>query len=186
MDDRLLSEDQRSAAQVATFERYWFPKQKPPLFTAAVSLDAPSDKAAAVGAALRAGADTNELDHDFHKCKVGVHARALGWFVDADIHLDPDINGGIGGMLNNLPAIEVMLRYGADPRLKSPACFGAKSPLTVVESNLSDGYQLEFYQAAWQMLDQAAEALAGECRRDGLCSPMPWRGRRPQARTVNN
>lgn len=167
-NDNSLSEEQIHAAINGVSDHGWFQREKPPLFAAAVSSDSPSDKAAAVEAALRAGADPNELDHDFSKTKCGIHARPLDWFINVEIQLDPDINGSIDGMLNNLPAIEVMLRHGADPRLASPYQLSSRSPLSVVESSLSKGDHLEFYQAAWQMFHQVAEALEGECRNDGL------------------
>lgn len=167
-NDDSLSQDDCRALITRISDHGWFQREKPPLFAAAVSSDSPSDKAAAVEAALRAGADPNELDHDFSKTKCGVHARPLDWFINVEIQLDPDINGSIDGMLNNLPAIEVMLRHGADPRLASPYQLSSRSPLFEVESSLSRGDHLEFYQAAWQMFHQVAEALEGECRNDGL------------------
>lgn len=162
-NDKSLSGDTYEAAILGISDRFWVKTHKPPLFTAALSLDSASDKATAVEAALRAGADPNELDHHLgiKYCK----GRALAFFVNADVYYD--YNGNTDGMLNNLPAIEVMLRYGADPRLAAPF-LGPKSALRHAAWGQERGYYPEFYDAAWQMLDQAAEALAGECRRDDL------------------
>lgn len=161
-NDKSLSEDLREAAFLSLFEKGWVETHKPPLFIAALSLDSASDKAVAVEAALRAGADPNELDHNPPKSNRG---RALAYFVNADVHYE--INGNTDGMLNNLPAIEVMLRYGADPRLAVPF-IGAQSAWLYAANGQSKGYWPEFYDPAWQMLDQAAKALDGECRCDDL------------------
>lgn len=160
--DKSLSVDQKQAAYLAMCEKDWVVTHKPPLFTAALSLDSASDKAAAVEAALRAGADPNELDHNPPKSNRG---RALAYFVNADVHYE--INGNTDGMLNNLPAIEVMLRYGADPRLAVPF-IGAHSAWIYAANGQRDGHWPEFYDPAWQMLDQAAKALDGECKRADL------------------
>lgn len=162
LNDESLCDDQGRDAYVAMFEKYWVATHKPPLFTAALSLDSASDKAAAVEAALRAGADPNELDHNPPRDNKG---RALAFFVNADLHCE--INGSTDGMLNNLPAIEVMLRYGADPRLAGPF-IGPTSAWIHAATGQKDGLWPEFYNPAWQMLDQAAKALDGECRRDDL------------------
>lgn len=159
-NDKSLSVDQKQAAYLAMCEKNWVATHKPPLFTAALSLDSASDKAIAVEAALRAGADPNEFDHELPRDNKG---WALAFFVDAELH--HDINGTMDGMLNNLPAIEVMLRYGADPRLRAPY-IGPQSALAIAFYNQKTAP--EFYEAAWKMLDQAAEALEGECRRDDL------------------
>lgn len=66
-NDKSLSKDQKLSALLGMSEDRWVAKQKPLLFTAALSLDSALDKAAAVEAALRAGADPNELDHDLGK-----------------------------------------------------------------------------------------------------------------------
>lgn len=166
LNDESLSDDQGLAALLGMSDPNWVATHKPPVFTAAPSLDSASDKAAAVEAALGAGADPNELDHDIRKmCNKG---RALAFFVNADLH--SEMNGSLDGMLNKLPAIEVMLRYGAD---RAPF-FGPSSVLFWAASDLSHEYAPEFYEAAWQMLDQVAEALEGERRRDASRSPMPW------------
>ncbi|KAL1858268.1 hypothetical protein Daus18300_010014 [Diaporthe australafricana] len=164
-DDKSLSDDQGLSALLGMSEYMWVATQKPPLFTAALSLDSASDKAAAVEAALRAGADPNELDHDIGGKRN--RGRALAFFVNADLHFE--VNGSLDGLVNNLPAIEVMLRYGADPRLAAPFLF-PKSALFYAMSGKVDECAPEFYEAAWQMLDRAAMALedlyaAGEIER---------------------
>lgn len=158
-NDRSLSEDQRLAALIAMSEPNWVSTHKPPLFTAALSLDmTASAKAVAVEAALRTGdVDPNELDHDLNKMRR--RGRALAFFVDADLHYE--VNGGVDGMVTNLPAIEVMLRHGADPRLGAPF-LGPKSALRCVRVGQGQECAPGFYEAAWRMLDEAAEALEGE------------------------
>lgn len=137
-------------------EDNWDATHKPPLFTAALSLDSASDKATAVEAALRVGAGPNELDNDLGKMRN--KSRTLAFFVNGDLLYE--INGGVDGMINNLPAIEVSLRYGTDSRLAAPF-LGPKCALLFVLSGQCHKYAPEFYEAAWQMLDQAAEALGG-------------------------
>lgn len=161
-DDESLSEEQSWAALLGIGDRDWVATQKPPLFTAALSLDSASDKAKAVEDALRAGADPNELDHHIGRDNGG---RALAFFVNIITHCNAN-EGEVGGMFNNLPAIEVMLRYGADPRLAAP-WFGPKSALSCVSPPHS-GPNHEFYEAAWQMMRPVADALDSECRRDDL------------------
>lgn len=158
-NDKSLSSDQRWAAVIAMSDPGWIERAQPPLFVAALSLDPPAVKAAAVEAALRAGADPNELDHDLGR---GMHcARALACFVDPERH--HELRGTHDGMRNNLPAIEAMLRHGADPRLASPF-HASKSALAHVrwarerEPDLAP----DFFEAASRMLESAAAELDGE------------------------
>lgn len=141
-------------------ENRWVATQKSPLFTAALGLDSAPDKAAAADAALRAGTDPNELDHDFGKIRN--RGRALAFFVNMDLH--HEVNGSLDGVVNNLPAIEVMLRHGADPRLGAPL-FGPPGALRCVVSARRRSCAPEFFEAAWRMLDEVAETLEGEWRR---------------------
>lgn len=154
-NDASLSEDQRLAALLGISDIDWVATQEPPLFVAALSLDSPEEKAAAVEAALRAGADPNELDHHVGRNNRG---RALSFFLDVDAHYE--INGNLDGLVNNLPAIEVMLRYGADPRLRAP-WFGPRSPLACVSSAMRRECAPEFFEKAWRMMDEVAGMLEG-------------------------
>lgn len=133
-NDQSLSDGQGLSALLDKSESDWVAIHKPPLFTAALSLDSASDKATAVEAALRAGADPNELDDDIRKMRN--KGRALAFFVNEDLHYE--INGSLDGMVNNLPAIEVMLRHGADPRLGAHF-LGPHSARTHVASGLGGG-----------------------------------------------
>lgn len=157
-DDNSLSSDQRIAALMTMSEPDWIENARPPLFVAALSLDSPEVKAAMVEAALRAGEDPNELDHNMSKgCNRG---RALACFVDWELHYW--LHKTYDGMINNLPAIEIMLRHGADPRLASPF-LASKSALAHVRWAVETEPDLapSFFEAASKMLKSAAADLDG-------------------------
>lgn len=156
-NDKSLSHDEQWAALIGMSDHDWVQTSKPPLFIAALSLDKAEVKAAAVEEALRAGADPNELDHDFGKLRN--KGRALAFFVNYNLHYE--INGNLDGMVNNLPSIEIMLRYGADPRLDAPF-IGPKSALLHVQGAQDRGVAPDFYRAARAMLEKAAAELDGE------------------------
>lgn len=70
--------------------------------------------------------------------------RALAFFVNTDLHYE--VNGSLDGLVNNLPAIEVMLRHGADPRLGAPF-LGPPSALRCVVSAQRRGCAPKFFEA---------------------------------------
>lgn len=157
-DDKSLSLDQRIAGLLAMSEPDWIENARPPLFVAALSLDPPEVKAAVVEAALRAGEDPNELDHNMSKmCNRG---RALACFVNWDLHYR--LHKTYDGMINNLPAIEIMLRHGADPRLASPF-LASRSALAHVRWAIETEPELapSFFEAASKMMESVAADLDG-------------------------
>lgn len=156
-NDASLSTDEQWAALIGISDHDWVQTSKPPLFIAALSLDKAEVKAAAVEEALRAGADPNELDHDFRKLRN--QGRALAFFVNSDLHYE--INGNLDGMVNNLPSIEIMLRYGADPRLDAPF-IGPVSALRHVQHGQEHGVAPKFYTPAREMLEKVAAELDGK------------------------
>lgn len=155
--DKTLSEDQKWAALIGISDHDWIRNYKPPLFVAALSLDKAEVKAAAVEAALRAGADPNELDHDMGKMRN--HGRVLAFFVNWDLHYKT--NGNLDGMVNNLTSIEILLHYGADPRLDAPF-IGPQSALLHLQSARDNNVAPDFYKAAGRMLEKAAMDLDSE------------------------
>lgn len=148
----------------------WISCKKPPLHWEPLYSTNPIEvKLANMTAALDAGADPNELDHELHVreclgrplhcCIGGLNA----WGSPHIIRL-------------NLPLIELLLSRGVDPRLQGPGLRPRlPSPLEMVRleveenSNPDDGEKMlqdcGFYAEALKMLRSAADALDSESPR---------------------
>lgn len=159
--DETLTSRQKWDALAVVQEKNWIATHQPPLFTTAFSLDPPETKAKKMEAALQSGADPNELDHDLSKMEH--RGRPLACCVNASYHLS--VNGDYKGMANNLPAIEVLLRYGADPRLRGSA-LDALSALELVRVYRDDPPEPKqilgpFYKEASKIIEDAAAVFDG-------------------------
>ncbi|KAJ5627604.1 hypothetical protein N7490_009832 [Penicillium lividum] len=111
-------------------------------------------------AALLAGADPNEMDHE------PVNIRSYGRPLHCVVHS----NGPQNYMIDNIPLIELLLEYGADPRLPGPEVLpvnaGLGSPLhhakllaTFPNHGFEELYECGFYQEAYRIMKQAADNL---------------------------
>lgn len=153
----------------------WVRTKKPPLHYEPMFSDSPIDvRLANMTAALDAGADPNEVDHELsvwqclgrplHCCVGGFNA----W-------------GPPSVVRDNLPLIELLLSRGADPRLPGPAWSEVyrvgrprhPSPLELVREEIEDPedrpddwetvlMECGFYGEAYTLLKAAAESLDGE------------------------
>ncbi|KAJ4418866.1 hypothetical protein N0V82_005313 [Gnomoniopsis sp. IMI 355080] len=141
----------------------WVSCKKPPLhWEALYSTSSLELRLANMTAALDAGADPNELDHELN-----VH-RGLG----------RPLHCCLGGYMAwgppkvirlNLPLIELLLARGADPRLPGPRY---PSPLEMARQEAEDNDNPDegekilqdcgFYAEAYKLLKAAADSLDGE------------------------
>lgn len=100
------------------YQRPWVWRCKSPLFWEPISQNPIGVKFANRRAAIAAGADVNELDHDPDPRK------SCGRPLDMAVKED-DCNWA--DLKRNIPVIQLLLMHGADPRLEG--VLGAPSPL---------------------------------------------------------
>lgn len=109
-------------------------------------------------AAIEAGADVNELDHEPDPRRN--HGRPLNFAVEYTI-------SDFKYLKENLPVIELLLQHGADPRL--PGMIHTPSPLEEMRrmASVDDRHVKEwaevkpFFQKAFAVMREAAEKLDG-------------------------
>jgi hypothetical protein len=124
-----------------------------------------TEKLATMLAALKSGSDPNELGHAFASRPERSIGRPLHYATEYTVFDHSRRH-------ENLPVVELLLRYGADPRMKG---MGANpSPLEelriVVMAN-SDGSEvkwaserdMEFFKGALEAMERRAKELDGEC-----------------------
>ncbi|KAJ5557106.1 hypothetical protein N7494_001021 [Penicillium frequentans] len=138
----------------------WVFNKKPPLFWEPLSAHSIEIKHANMKAALLAGADPNEMDHEPD------NRRSYGRPLHCVVHS----NGPADFMKENVSLIKLLLEHGADPRLPGPktaqAWASLGSPLFHVEQlatlpnqGLNELLECSFYQEAYQIMKKAADDL---------------------------
>ncbi|KAJ5613907.1 hypothetical protein N7528_007561 [Penicillium herquei] len=139
----------------------WRPKA--PLFWEPLSGHPVEVKLANITAALLAGADPNEMDHEPD------HRRSYGRPLHCVVHS----NGPSDFLKDNIPVIELLIEHGADPRLPGPKVLpvysGLGSPLhhakllaTFPNHGFEELFECGFYQEAYRIMKQAADNLDGK------------------------
>ncbi|KAJ5802173.1 uncharacterized protein N7503_004623 [Penicillium pulvis] len=138
----------------------WVHNTKPPLFWEFISAHPISLKLENMKAALSAGADPNEMDHERDP------RRSLG----RPLHCAMGDWGDPVHVKENIPAIKLLLEHGADPRLPGPevkpASLGLQSPLEyarrlAMREWRGKGELLDcgYYAEAYRVMKEAADDL---------------------------
>ncbi|KAJ5925407.1 hypothetical protein N7454_008046 [Penicillium verhagenii] len=138
----------------------WVHTVKPPLFWEPMANHPISLKLSNMKAALSAGADPNEMDHERDR------RRSLGRPLHCAIGdwAEPEY------MKENIPVIKLLLRHGADPRLPGPevkpAAFGLQSPLEYARrlamrewNGVDELFECGYYTEAYRIMKEAADNL---------------------------
>lgn len=135
--------------------REWMTTHQPPLFVEPLSDHSTEEKVAAMRAAIEEGADVNELDHEPRQ----------GYNEGRPLHACLRHGFNIG---RNLPAIELLLEHGADPRL-----FGispAKLPPLAIARWYQENPRYPEDRAVWDrvisLFEQAIVKLGPKIRRE--------------------
>jgi hypothetical protein len=133
-----------------------------PLHWEPVSSHPITEKLTNMLAALKSGSDPNELDHAFASRPERSIGRPLHYATEYTV-FDHSLRH------ENLPVVELLLRYGADPRL---AGMGPNpSPLedlrAVVNANIPElkwasERDMEFFKGALEAMERRARELDGE------------------------
>lgn len=133
--------------------REWMATHRPPLFIEPATSHSPEEKVAAMRAAIEAGADVNQLDlrpYGGHNEGRPLHACLLR-----------------GSIADNLPAIELLLRHGADPRLHGRSV-GQGTPMSMARYWQQHPHRPE-HQPVWDrvlvLFEEAVVRLGPEKRR---------------------
>ena len=134
----------------------WIYTARPPLFWEPISGHSLPVKLASMKAALAAGANPNELDHELRPEKNS--GRPLHLAIDY-------LNSTLSHLCENLPVVELLLEHGADPRLKGMQFF-TKSPLEklrqIVRYNNPDvGKAMDFFRQALDIMEARGRELDG-------------------------
>ncbi|KAJ5106334.1 hypothetical protein N7456_003009 [Penicillium angulare] len=137
----------------------WVHTTKPPLFWEPLSTNPLDTKLANIKEALISGADPNEMDHEPDP------RRSFGRPLHCTIH----DNGDWLYMKDNIPVIELLLEYGADPRLSGPMVLPVScwlgSPLEDAREMAEGGWGCEelfrcgFYREAYRVMKLVAVEL---------------------------
>ncbi|CAI7581251.1 unnamed protein product [Penicillium glandicola] len=144
----------------------WVHTTQPPLFWEFIAEHPISLKLANMKAALSAGADPNEMDHERDP------RRSLG----RPLHCAVGDWGNPDHMKENIPAIKLLLEHGADPRLPGPevkpAALGLQSPLEHARRlamgewrGVDELLECGYYAEAYRVMKEAADDLD---RRDAV------------------
>jgi hypothetical protein len=115
-------------------------------------------------AALKSGSDPNELDHAYASRPERSIGRPLHYATEYTV-FDHSLRH------ENIPVVELLLRYGADPRM--PGMGANPSPLealkAVVKANSPDSEvkwaserDIEFFKGALEVMEGRAKELDGE------------------------
>lgn len=147
-----------TTADTSTGERASTSSRHLPLFREPLSNHSAEDKVAAMRAALAAGADVHQLDGE------PVAGHNEGRPLDACLNVGHMAGGA--RLADNVPAVELLLRHGADPRLGARP--GRLSPLRVAtyyaenagsgEARATWGRILALFEEAVSRLEEAERA----------------------------
>lgn len=152
--------DVSKAAELHETLDAWVHTIQPPLFWEFIAQHPISVKLEKMKAALSAGADPNEMDHERDV------RRSLG----RPLHCAMGNWGEPDYVKENIPAIKLLLEHGADPRLPGPkvkpASVGLQSPLeyarrlTMRELRGSDELsECGYYAEAYRVMKEVADEL---------------------------
>jgi hypothetical protein len=143
--------------RISSGEALWIYTTRPPLFWEPISGHPLPVKLASMKAALAAGADPNELDHEPRPERN--RGRPLHLATD---HLYTTLSHLPPG--ENLPVVELLLEHGADPRLKGLQFMN--SPLErlrqiVRYNNPGAGKAIDFFRRALDIMEVRGRELDG-------------------------
>jgi hypothetical protein len=138
----------------------WVHNAQPPLFWEFIAEHPISQKLENMKAALSAGADPNEMDHERDR------RRSLG----RPLHCALGDWGNPDFIKENIQAIKLLLEHGADPRLPGPevkpANLGLQSPLEHARRlamgewrGVKELMECGYYAEAYRVMKEAADDL---------------------------
>ncbi|KAJ5761995.1 uncharacterized protein N7511_005377 [Penicillium nucicola] len=138
----------------------WVHTTQPPLFWEFLAEHPISQKLQNMKAALNAGADPNEMDHERDQ------RRSLG----RPLHCAMSDWGNPDYIKENVPAVKLLLQHGADPRLPGPevrpVSAGLQSPLEHARrlamgewSGVRELFECGYYAEVYQVMKEAADDL---------------------------
>ena len=123
-----------------------------PLFREPLSYHPPEEKVAAMRAAIEAGADVHQMDQE------PIVGHNLGRPLDACLK---------GPVVDNIPAIELLLQHGADPRLGArPTLFAPVRRARYYAENHPEEEARTIWKRVLALFDEAILKLESEERKN--------------------